>query len=157
MIKSVLLDTSFIIRLVNKHDSLHEQAVQYYKFFIDNQIEMYLSTIALAEYSVKDDPANLPLKSFKIIPFDFFDAKKAGEFFSELKKLSAPGEKNDRDAIKDDCKMIAQIYYRKIDAFISKDGKAHRKYIQPLSTAFRFELEFINLEIPLREWRGELF
>lgn len=39
---SVLLDTSFCIRLLNSNDVLHKNAVEYFTYFLDNQIEMYL-------------------------------------------------------------------------------------------------------------------
>ncbi|MCO5232555.1 MAG: hypothetical protein M9888_02315 [Chitinophagales bacterium] len=72
---SILLDTSFCIRLLKSNDTLHQNAKDYFKYFLEKKIEIYLSTIVIAEYSVKDDPANLPLEFVKIIPFDFFDGK----------------------------------------------------------------------------------
>ena len=77
---SVLLDTSFCIRLLKKDESLHQNAIDYFQYFLEHNVELYVSTITIAEYSVKDDPNNLPLKTVKIIPFDFFDGRTAGEF-----------------------------------------------------------------------------
>ncbi len=79
---SILLDTSFCIRLFKTEDELHQNAKDYFKYFLDEKIEMYLSSIVVAEYSVKDDANNLPLEYVKIVPFDFFDGKTAGEFHS---------------------------------------------------------------------------
>jgi len=81
---SVLLDTSFCIRLLKKDESLHQNAIDYFQYFLEQKIELYISTITVAEYSVKDNPDNLPLKMMKIIPFDFFDGRTAGEFHSIL-------------------------------------------------------------------------
>ena len=44
---SVLLDTSFFIRLLNHQDRLHENARAYYKFFLEEGIEMIISTISI--------------------------------------------------------------------------------------------------------------
>ena len=81
---SILLDTSFCIRLLKQDDPLHKNAYEYFQYFLENKIEMFLSTIVISEYSVKDDIANLPLQTMKIIPFDFLDGKIAGEFYSIL-------------------------------------------------------------------------
>ena len=72
---SILLDTSFCIRLLKSNDTLHQNAKEYFKYFLEQKIEIYLSSIVIAEYSVKDDANNLPLEFVKIIPFDFFDGK----------------------------------------------------------------------------------
>lgn len=77
---NILLDTSFCIRLLKSNDVLHQNAKDYFKYFLDKKIEIYLSSIVIAEYSVKDDPTNLPLEFVKIIPFDFFDGKKQESF-----------------------------------------------------------------------------
>ena len=46
---SILLDTSFCIRLLKKDDSLHKNAYEYFQYFIENKIEMYLSSIVVSE------------------------------------------------------------------------------------------------------------
>ena len=81
---SILLDTSFCIRLLKKEDPLHANAYDYFQYFLENKVEMYLSSIVVSEYSVKDNINNLPLQTLKIIPFDFFDGKIAGEFYAML-------------------------------------------------------------------------
>lgn len=37
----VILDTSFLIRLLSAKDSLHLNAVGYFKYFLENDIPMY--------------------------------------------------------------------------------------------------------------------
>ena len=51
---SVLLDTSFFIRLLNHQDQLHENARAYYKFFLEEGIEMIISTISISNYAVNE-------------------------------------------------------------------------------------------------------
>ncbi len=49
MTHSVLLDTSFFIRLLNDNDSLHKNARDYFKYFLENDITLKISTISIAE------------------------------------------------------------------------------------------------------------
>ncbi len=59
----VLLDTSFFIRLLNRVDPLHENAIGYYRYFLEHDFVIKISTIAIAEYCVKGDVCELPLKT----------------------------------------------------------------------------------------------
>lgn len=154
---SILLDTSFCIRLLKSNDDLHQNAKDYFKYFLEKKIEIYLSSIVIAEYSVKDDPANLPLEFVKIIPFDFFDGKTAGEFHSILLNHKEKVADIERNVIKDDCKLMAQLFNRNIHAYITKDRKSFNQIIGPIKTSKSFEIELLDLEIPLKDFKGELF
>ena len=154
---SILLDTSFCIRLLKNNDSLHQNAKDYFKYFLEQKIEMYLSSIVIAEYSVKDDANNLPLEFVKIIPFDFFDGKTAGEFHSILINNKEQVANIERNVIKDDCKLIAQIVNRKIGAYITKDKKSFAQIILPIQKEKGFQIELFDLEIPFKDFKGELF
>lgn len=81
---SVLLDTSFLIRLLSKNDPLHQNAEDYYRYFLENGIPMYVSTITVAEYCVNGDIYELPLRSVRIIPFNIQHAPVAGGFANIL-------------------------------------------------------------------------
>lgn len=63
---SILLDTSFFIRLLNDKDSLHSNAVGYFKYFLENDIILKISTISIAEYCVLGKLEDLPLKTFRL-------------------------------------------------------------------------------------------
>jgi predicted nucleic acid-binding protein len=154
---SILLDTSFCIRLLKSNDDLHQNAKDYFKYFLENKIEIYLSSIVIAEYSVKGDPTNLPLEFVKIIPFDFFDGKTAGEFHSILINNKEQVANIERNVIKDDCKLMAQIFNRKIEGYITKDKKSFSQIIQPIIQTKGFNIELLDLEIPLNIYKGELF
>lgn len=155
--RSVLLDTSFCIRLLKKDEPLHQNAIEYFQYFLEQKIELYISTIAIAEYSVKDDPVNLPLKMMKIIPFDFFDGKTAGEFHSILLEQKSKTQDIDRNVVKDDCKLIAQLYNRKIEGYITKDRKSFGQIIKPITEIMGFSIELIDFSFSLKEFKGELF
>lgn len=154
---SILLDTSFCIRLLKSNDALHQNAKDYFKYFLEKKIEIYLSSIVVAEYSVKDDPVNLPLEFVKIIPFDFFDGKTAGEFHSDLLNHNAQIANVERNVIKDDCKLMAQIFNRNIQGYITKDRKSFSQIIAPIQSSKGFAIKLLDLEIPLKDFKGELF
>lgn len=154
---SILLDTSFCIRLLKSNDDLHQNAKDYFKYFLERKIEIYLSSIVVAEYSVKDDAANLPLDFVKIIPFDFFDGKTAGEFHSILLNHKEQVSNIERNVIKDDCKLMAQLFNRKIQGYVTKDRKSFSQIIAPIQASKSFAIELLDLEIPLKDYKGELF
>ena len=66
---SVMVDTSFCIRLLKADDEYHQNSVDYFQYFLEKKIIIYISTIVVAEYSVKDDPYHLPLSKMRIVPF----------------------------------------------------------------------------------------
>lgn len=157
-VKSVLLDSSFCIRLLKKDADFHENTVEYFKYFLENSIEMYLSTIVVSEYAVGDDPDNLlSLNSFCLLEFDYADAKFSGQFLAKLREIGKFGDFGDRKVVINDIKLFSQIHNRKIDAYITKDRRSLAKMIKPLSEVYNLNFEFINLSIPLNERLGKLF
>jgi len=124
-IKSIMLDTSFCIRLMDKSDPLHDNALEYFKYFLSNKISIHISTIVIAEYAVGDDPATLPLNNLQIESFDFEDASIAGNFHKIVKGNHANIENQYRRTITNDIKIIAQMYGKEIEAMISKDVKSN--------------------------------
>lgn len=156
-IQSVILDTSFCIRLMDENDNLHTNALEYFKFFLQEKITIHLSTIVVAEYAVGDDPKNLPVDNLQIETFDFRDAATAGLFHKEL-----IGNKNNiagynRRIIANDVKILAQIKNRNIEAIISKDVQSNSKYVEPLIISNLLSVKFLDLNKKLNEVLGELF
>ncbi|VTQ00309.1 hypothetical protein [Sphingobacterium daejeonense] len=120
-IKSVLLDNSFVTRLLKGDDPLHQNVVNYYEHFLNNGVVMYLSTIVVSEYSVADDPINLlSLKTFRLLEFDYQDAKLSGELYKALKDNNEARNSIERKVIINDLKLFAQIQARGIESFIQK-------------------------------------
>src|SRR6185312_4643240 len=117
-IESILLDTSFCIRLMDANDNLHTNALEYFRFFLQEKITIHLSTIVAAEYAVGDDPQNLPLNNLQIETFDFRDAATAGEFHRKLMGNKTNIEGYNRRIIANDVKILAQIKCRvKVENF----------------------------------------
>lgn len=157
-ISSVLLDNSFCIRLLKADDEFHQNAIDYFEYFLENGIELYLSTIVVSEYAVGDNPDNLlSLNVFRLLEFDYEDAKAAGSFFAELKDNEDLRKSEQRKVIINDIKLFAQIHNRKIDAYITKDRKSLGKMIEPLGKSHNLKFEFIDLSTPLNTKLGRLF
>jgi hypothetical protein len=93
----------------------------------------------------------------KIIPFDFFDGKTAGEFYSILLDKRSGFTGIERNVIKDDCKLIAQLFNRQIDGYITTDKKSFGQIIAPIVKEKAFSIEVMDLAIPLKGYKGELF
>ena len=77
--KAVLLDTSFFIRFLNDSDPLFKNADGYFRYFLQKEITMMISTISIAEYCVGGDVHELPLRNLQIVPFNLDHSKRTGE------------------------------------------------------------------------------
>jgi len=93
----------------------------------------------------------------KIIPFDFYDGRTAGEFYSILLDKRQNFQIPDRNVIKDDCKLLSQIFNRSIEAYITKDRRSFNQIIAPVTSLKGFSIELIDLAIPLKDYMGKLF
>lgn len=105
---AVMLDTSFFLRFLNVNDPLFSNADGYYRYFLDHEIDMVISTISIAEYCVRGDINELPLRHLKIIPFNVNHAKKAGEFARIVFQLKEELKLPQRKIIPNDTKLFAQ-------------------------------------------------
>ncbi len=128
---SVLLDTSFFIRLLNQMDPLHANAKGYYKYFLENDFGLKISTISIAEYCVKGNISELPLRQLQIIPFNFDHALKTSEFAKIL--FSQNGLKGlnfqPRAIIPNDSKLFAQSSIDPtINYFVTSDTRSKATY-----------------------------
>lgn len=155
----VLLDTSFVIRLLNESDPLHDNALGYYKYFLDNDIAMYISTVSIAEYCVKGDVGELPIASLKIVPFNFNHATIAGKLACALYQARNNGHfpVKDRLIIPNDTKLYAQATIeRGIKYFVTSDVKA-AKVIKIISESTPVAFEHLDINVPYQQKFGELF
>ncbi len=154
MMHSLLLDTSFFIRLLNDEDDLHKNTLDYYKYFLENNFVLKVSTISIAEYCVRGNIEDLPFKNLRILPFNFDHAKKTGEFarvlFGHKDKLKP------RTCIPNDAKLFAQADIdSNITHFLSSDTSAI-KSMNILKTQVNIHFEFIDIHNPYSEIFGIL-
>lgn len=154
--KNILLDTSFFIRLLNEKDSLHENTLEYYKFFLEKQFILKCSTISISEYCVKGQLEELPLKDIQVVPFNISHAQKAGEFariiFDNKRKL----ETQKRNIIPNDTNLFAQAEVEKeITTFATSDEECLKIY-SLLKKNYNLNFDTINIRNPFNETYGLL-
>ena len=75
MHRAVLLDTSFFLRFLNENSPLFKNADGYFRYFLQKEITMMISTISIAEYCVGGDVHELPLRNLQIVPFNLNHSK----------------------------------------------------------------------------------
>lgn len=155
---SVLLDTSFFIRLLNDEDELHKNAIAYYKYFLENDIALKISTISIAEYCVRGKLEDLPLKNIQVIPFNIEHAEKTGEFAQIIFTYNnmASEKLTPRAIIPNDSKLFAQAELDKsITHFVTSDARSLNT-IKALRTGTSLKFEAINIRIPYDQTFGIL-
>lgn len=111
MIAPVLLDTSFLISLVDRNRANHDTAVQYYRLLLQQQSPLYFSAIVAAELSIKQPITDFPLKNFRQIPFNIPHAIEAARIWN---LLGGHDSGDNRSVVRDDVKLMAQALHEKV-------------------------------------------
>jgi len=124
-VNSVLLDTSFLISLSDPARPHHEIAVAYYRECARRQVAMYLSTVVVSEFQVKQAINDLPLRNFVVLPFNVDHAMRCGLIIRQMPRDLG----DDRVRVKDDFKLLAQCDCESISHLISEDASTLAKYL----------------------------
>ena len=130
-IHGVLCDTSYLIRWAKPSEPLHPAAHAYLKYLVEGGHTLYVSTIALAEYAVRDSIANLPLRYLRIVPFNVDHAQRAGDFARSVfeARNSLPQQFDQRAIIPNDTKMFAQAdVLSEITHYLTADRECEKVY-----------------------------
>lgn len=140
---NVILDTGFLISLMSQNRPEHEAAKKYYKYFIQNGFMMLVPTVVISEFAIKQSPEELPLHNFTILPFNYGDAVTCGSLnaFYYRKQLNA----GQRDAVKDDFKIIAQAREQAAVYLITEDAGSMKPYCEELKREGKIQFNVIPL------------
>ena len=144
MANTVLLDSGFLIRLMNPNEPLHRVALDIFKDYVSSGVTCMVSTVALAEYGVKGDLRYLPTKYLQFLPFQYHHAEVAAMFMRRIiqVKQERGAEIKPRVIIPNDTKMFAQASAETdIFAFVSADAEAKKVYELLEDPGF----EFVNI------------
>jgi hypothetical protein len=158
MINAVLLDTSFFLRFLNDEDPLFKNADDYFRYFLQKDIVMIISTISVAEYCVGGDLNELPLKNLQILPFNLNHSKRTGEFARIAYEKRKKGELkvNSRNIIPNDTKLFAQADCEKtIGIYLSSDTES-LKVFNLIKQETEPKFQFVDLNVPYNETFGIL-
>ena len=154
--KAVLLDTSFFIRFLNDADPLFKNADGYFRYFLQKEIIMMISTISVAEYCVGGDVHELPLRNLQIVPFNLDHSKRTGEFAKIVFQNKGRLKLNERNIIPNDSKLFAQAdCERSIEFYLSSDTESLKIY-NLLKQETNPKFQFIDLNTPYNETFGIL-
>lgn len=138
---SVLVDTSFLITLSDPVRRHHATAVAYFKACIERRVPLFLSSIVVSEYQVRQAINDLPLRNFIVLPFNIDHAMACGL----LMKALARDETDDRVRVKDDFKLVAQCQCERITHALTEDASTLTKYVERMSREGRLETRVILL------------
>lgn len=154
--KAVLLDTSFFLRFLNDNDPLFKNADGYFRYFLQKEITMMISTISIAEYCVGGDVHELPLRNLQIVPFNLDHSKRTGEFAKIVFQNKGKLKLKERNIIPNDTKLFAQADCEKaVEFYLSSDTESNKIYnLLTQETAPKFQ--FIDLNTPHYETFGLL-
>jgi hypothetical protein len=144
--KSVLIDTSFLITLFDDSREHHGVAGKYYKYFIDNHIDMYLCPTVVAEFSRKDDISDI-LKTGNFITtiINIDDGIVAGQFAKKLKG----DNRSDASRIDmyNDIQILAHTANNEIVFIATDDSSTLANYCRRLNESGDLKTQVITLEV----------
>jgi hypothetical protein len=152
--RSAVLDTTFLISLADGKRPSHAAAHDYYRHFVSNNVTMFLPTVVVAEFGVKQPIDALPLHNFRVLPFNLPHALLCAAL-NVAANRAAIGQIGQRDAVKDDFKIIAQAQAEKADFLLTDDVETMGAYCARLAadgkTTFKvvqlregFDVAFVN-------------
>jgi predicted nucleic acid-binding protein len=155
---SVLLDTSFFVRLLNDEDPLHTNAKDYFRYFLEHDVILKVSTISIAEYCVRGKIDELPLRNLQILPFNLDQAIVTGAFANAIfteNKISTD-KLDPRAIIPNDSKLFAQAETDKsIYHFVTSDKRSNKTF-SSLKKTITPNFSIIDISIPFDETFGVL-
>ena len=154
--EGVFCDTSFFIRLLDKTDSLHQNAKGYFKYLSEREHTMFISTISIAEDCVGGEEDELPLRNLRVVPFNFDHGKRAGEFSRELYRKNDSLSLLDRKIISNDLKLFAQADVIPMVKYLLSGDRESKNIFKLLQEQFQVNLRFIHLSTPYNETFGVL-
>ncbi len=143
---------------MNDEDKLHQNARKYFKYFLEQEIILKISTISIAEYCVLGKLENLPIRNIQMVPFNLNHAKRTGEFakviFEENKKTTE--KLLPRAIIPNDSKLFAQADLDlSVTYFITSDKRSINTY-NLLSKHLTPRFEIIDISVPYNQSFGIL-
>lgn len=131
MAAGVLVDTSFLITLAGPDRQHHETARRYWRHFVENGVPIFLSAIVVSEFCMKQEIPPEILRCCVVLPFNWDDAQRAAKL--DWKRLRPAGV--ERDALKDDIKIIAQAAVADAEFVITDDGESFYRYCETFKQA----------------------
>ncbi|MFN0176933.1 MAG: hypothetical protein ACKVU0_19990 [Saprospiraceae bacterium] len=136
---------------------MHQNALAFYRFFIDKKCVLTCSTISVAEYCVGGNFDELPWKDLQVLPFNINHAQRAGELAKLVFQHKNQLNLSHRNVIPNDTKLFAQADAEsKIDAFATSDEECISVF-NMIQTYQPVQFSILNIRKPFSETFGLLF
>jgi predicted nucleic acid-binding protein len=142
MRNGVFLDTSFLVTLADPRRDRHAVAKLYFQHFLKERMPMALSAIVVAEFCAKQKLETLTLEQFILLPFTHEDAVVVAGL--DFKAFRQPG--GDRQALKDDFKIIGHAQARNYGYLITDDADTMCRYCEDLRKQGGLSVHGIKLQ-----------
>ncbi len=138
----ILLDTSYLITLADPSRTHHAAARSYWQHVTEQGIPIFLPTIVVSEFCIKQEiPAEI-LRACVVLPFNWDDAIQAASLdFSQVGRGGTS-----RVALKDDVKILAQAIVKDAAWVITDDTKSFHKFARSLKQSGTATFRPITLE-----------
>jgi len=113
-VAAALLDTSFLITLLDRTRKSHATAVGCFRLWTASGVVLYASTIVIAEYTARGALHDYILRWLRILPFGYHHAIKSGSLTAA--QIAArdggtwPASEESRYAVRNDVKLFAQAH-----------------------------------------------
>ena len=104
---------------------------------------MLLPTVVIAEFSIVQPVTDLPLRNFRVLPFDLPEAVKCAELNAHHYRHQLGN--GQRDSVKDDFKIIAQAVVQEARLFVTEDETTLCKHCERLKADSKIEFRVIKL------------
>jgi len=143
MRSGAVLDTGFLITLVDGNRDAHEAAKRYYRHFLESGVPLYLPTVVASEFGIKQPITDLPLHNFKVLPFNLLESIRCADLnYSYYREKDGLGQ---RDAVKDDFKIIAQAEEQEAMFLLTEDANTMSAYCRLLQDERKIAFKVIEL------------
>lgn len=152
--QGVLLDTSFFIRFLNEADPLCKNAEAYFKYLIEKDFQLYISTISIAEYCTQGTIEELPLLNLRVLPFNMDHAKTAGVFAGHIFREKGKLNLKNRNIIPNDTKLFAQAHQATPISYYLTFDKRSKGIYDMLQSKFGTQFQFVDVHSPYGETFG---
>ncbi len=143
MPEGALLDTSFLITFSDPSRVNHAVARLYFDHFIDEGVPMFISTIAIAEFEMRQRYTDLPLEQMIVLPYNADDAVSTA-----LLGDPPDGDGERRAVLKDDYKLLGQARAKDIAYILTEDERTLAKYCRRLRGEQKLSARIILMSQP---------
>lgn len=141
----VSLDTSFLITFADPSRANHVVAVDYFRHCLTQRVPMWLSTVAVGEFEVRQRISDLPLQNFRIQPYNLPHAVRAATLLRALREDGGQPVEDRRPVIINDLKILAQAEEDGIRVVLTEDRNTLSRMADRLRQCRRLNVRVLLL------------